>query len=403
MSRASVIVPWATTVAIFAAAIGVRLMVMRDPAIQLDLLPLPTATLLGLVGVWAVVHASVGMIIVWRRPGNRIGRLMQLAAPLLILAFFGYLVGAVRYAVAGSSDVLGGVAAWWGSTSLVPVLVLAFPLLGIVFPGGRLPTRRFRRPLRVILGGLLASSAVYAVAAGPVGEGLPDNPFGFVVLSPEVDAVLGFLALAGLVGSILMAVAATVIRWRRGTAVERAQLKWLLAALAAAPLLFAISWGTEIGPTAVIFDLLSIGSAMAVSLSVGVAVLRHRLFEIDRIISRTLTYAGVTVGLFGLFIAANLIAQWALSPLTNGNAIAVAGSTLVAAAAFNPLRTRLQALVDRRFNRGRYDAERTIEAFVGRLRDELDLATLEDALQRTTRVAVEPATSAVWLRGGARR
>src|SRR5688572_7904060 len=124
MNRASVLIPWAITVAILVAALVVLLTFMQDPTIQLDL---PTASLLGLVGVWAVVHASVGAIIAWKRPGNRIGQLMQLAAPLLILAFFGFLIGAVRYALAGSSDLLGGVAAWWGSTSLVPVLVLAFP------------------------------------------------------------------------------------------------------------------------------------------------------------------------------------------------------------------------------------------------------------------------------------
>ena len=399
MNRVAVLGPWLVTMALFVTVIAVLGIFMVHPRVRFDL---ETASLLGIVAIWGVVHASVGTLIAWRRPGNTVGRLMQLAAPLLILVFFGYLIGAGRYLIAGREDLIGGIAAWWGSTTIVLVIVVTFPLLVIVFPDGRLPTPSFRRPLQAVLGGLVVSTVVYAIAAGPVDSGLPDNPFGLVVLPPVVDAVLGTVVLVGLVGSILMAVVATILRWRRGTTVERAQLKWLLAVLVVAPPLFVISWGTDIEPDAV-FDLLSIASALAVSMAIGVAVLRYRLYEIDRIISRTLTYAGVTVGLFAVFVAANLVAQWVLSPFTNGNAVAVAGSTLLGAAAFNPLRSRLQAIVDRRFNRGRYDAERTIDAFAGRLRDELDLTTLADALLGTTRAAVEPATTAVWLRGGAPR
>jgi len=394
MKRASVLLPWGITVVIFAAALGVLATFMRDPEIQLDL---PTAFLLGLVGVWAVVHASVGMIIAWKRPGNRVGRLMQLAAPLLILAFFAYLIGAVRYVLAGDSDLLGGLAAWWGSTSLVPVLVVSFPLLAILFPDGRLPTPAFRLPLLSILAGLLASSVVYAVAAGPIDDGLPDNPFGLVVLSPEADAVLGVLVLAGLVGSILMAVAATIIRWRRGTTVERTQLKWLLTALAIAPLLFVISWDTDVGPIAVIFDLMSIGSALAVSLAVGVAVLRYRLYEIDRLISRTIGWAVITGLLVVVFAAGMLTLQAILSGVTQGETLAVAASTLLAFALFQPVRRRVQEAVDHRFDRARYDAEQTTRAFAERLRAEVDLDTLATDLELTATGAVRPSTAALWL------
>ena len=259
---------------------------MQDPRIQLDL---PTASLLGLVGIWAVVHASVGTIIAWRRPGNRIGRLMQLAAPLLILGFFGYLIGAVRYALAGSSDLLGGVAAWWGSTSLVPVLVLAFPLLGIVFPDGRLPTPAFRRPLRFDPRRSVGRRPSIAVTAGPVDKGSRTIRSASWSCPRRPTAVLGFLT------SLVWWAPSS---WRSpppssaGDAARpwrRAQLKWLLAALVgrAAPVRDLVGHG--VGPAAVVFDLLSIGSALAVSLAVGVAVLRYRLYEIDRIISRTLT------------------------------------------------------------------------------------------------------------------
>jgi hypothetical protein len=394
MSRVSVLAPLAITVALFVAAMWLLVLFMVDPRVQMDL---QTATLLGIVGTWAVVHASVGTLIAWKRSGNRIGRLMQLAAPLLILAFFGYLIGAVRYVLVGSSDVLGGAAAWWGSTTIVLVIVVAFPLLAIVFPDGRLPTPAFRGPLALIIGGLAASSAVYAVATGPIDGGLPDNPFGLVELAPEVDAVLGLLTLGGLVGSIVMAIAATVIRWRRGTPVERAQLKWLLVALAFAPLLFAISWSTDTGPAAPVFDLLSIGSALAVSLAVGVAVTRYRLFEIDRIISRTIGWAVVTGLLVAVFAGGVLALQAVLVDVTQGQTLAVAASTLLAFALFQPIRSRVQRAVDRRFDRSRYDAERAAAAFAERVRGEIGLESLVAELDATVDAAVRPSAVAVWL------
>ncbi|HEX6868328.1 MAG TPA: hypothetical protein VF119_05955, partial [Candidatus Limnocylindrales bacterium] len=192
-----------------------------------------------------------------------------------------------------------------------------------------------------------------------------------------------------------------ILRYRTAKAQERAQFRWLIAAssLSAALVVLMMVGGDAMGWAWSAW----LASTILPTLAIGIAVTRYHLYEIDRIISRSLTYAGVTVGLFIVFVVANLVAQWALAPFTDGNAIAVAGSTLIAAAAFSPLRARLQAVVDRRFNRGRYDAERTIDSFAGRLRDELDLTTLAEALQYTTRAAVEPASTAVWLRGGSFR
>jgi hypothetical protein len=235
------------------------------------------------------------------------------------------------------------------------------------------------------------------VAAGPVDGGLPDNPFGLVELAPEVDAVLGLLTLGGLVGSIVLSIAAAVIRWRRGTPVERAQLKWLLVALAFAPLLFAISWSTDIGPAAPVFDLLSIGSALAVSLAVGVAVTRYRLFEIDRIISRTIGWAVVTGLLVAVFAAGVVGLQTVLVDVTQGQTLAVAASTLVAFALFQPIRGRVQRAVDRRFDRSRYDAERAAAAFAERVRGEIGLESLVAELDATVDAAVRPSAVAVWL------
>ena len=135
-----------------------------------------------------------------------------------------------------------------------------------------------------------------------------------------------------------------------------------------------------------------------VPFSVGIAVLRYRLYEIDRIVSRTISWAMVSAVLVSVFIALVLVTQTALASITSSNTIAVAGSTLVVAALFQPLRRRVQARVDQRFNRARYDAERTVTAFTGRLRDEVDLDLLRAAITSTIGRTVQPASVSLWLR-----
>jgi hypothetical protein len=135
-----------------------------------------------------------------------------------------------------------------------------------------------------------------------------------------------------------------------------------------------------------------------IPLAIGVAVLRYRLYEIDRIISRTIGWAVVTTIVAGLFIALVLAFQALLAPLTGSNTIAVAGSTLLVAALFQPLRRRVQRLVDRRFNRTRYDAERTVAAFAARLRDEVDLESLRGEILTAVAQTVQPTSVSLWLR-----
>jgi hypothetical protein len=134
------------------------------------------------------------------------------------------------------------------------------------------------------------------------------------------------------------------------------------------------------------------------AVAVAIAISRHHLYDIDRLISRSIAYVVVTVILVGLFGGLVIGLQWLLSPLTNGETIVVAASTLIVATLFAPLRSRVQAVVDRRFDRAGYDAARTVEAYAGRLRDELDLATLTGDLQRVTASTVQPVATGVWLR-----
>ena len=146
------------------------------------------------------------------------------------------------------------------------------------------------------------------------------------------------------------------------------------------------------------FYLIAFGGFALLPVAIGIAVLRYRLFEIDRLISRTISYGVLTAIVAGLFVGFILVFQAVLAPLTQSNELAVAASTLLAATLFQPLRRRVQRLVDRRFNRTRYNAEQTVAVFASRLRDEVDLEALRAAIISTVSAAVEPSSVSIWLR-----
>jgi uncharacterized membrane protein YGL010W len=192
-----------------------------------------------------------------------------------------------------------------------------------------------------------------------------------------------------------------VVRLRRAQGVERAQLRWLVWSMAFIVIGFIIGLVGDSVFTNGLNGVVWLPAIIAFSLpplAIGIAVLRYRLYEIDRLISRTLAYGLVTVVLLAVFSGAILLLQALLSPLTSGNTLAVAGSTLLVAALFQPLRQRVQGLVERRFNRSRYDAQEAVAAFTERLRDEVDLDTLQGSLLSIVEATLEPTTSGLWLR-----
>ena len=207
----------------------------------------------------------------------------------------------------------------------------------------------------------------------------------------------------------MLAVASLLVRYRRGSGIERAQLKWFAAVatvtgVAALGSIATNSPSSATGPTgalgtvSAVFNVLIYVGLALLPLAIGIAVLRYRLYEIDRLISRTLAYGLVTLALLAVFGGAILLLSALLSPLTGGNTLAVAGSTVLVAALFQPLRRRVQALVDRRFNRSRYDAQEAVAAFTERLRDEVDIDTLQGSLLSIVEATLEPTTSGLWLR-----
>ncbi len=273
------------------------------------------------------------------------------------------------------------------------ILVVLVPML---FPDGRFMSRVWAAAGLFTLVAAAALLVGTAIRPGSL-EGAPevDNPFGVPAMSDASQALIEAVNLY-MFPALLIGIAAAVIRFRRGSPVERNQLKWFGSVLVLALLMLVVTFviPAPYDQMAWIIASLSIG---LVPVAIGIAVLRYRLYEIDRIISRTIGWAMVTGMLVVAFALLVLGLQAVLEPLTDGNTLAVAGSTLVVALLFNPLRARVQRAVDRRFDRSRYDGERTLAAFGERLRDEVDLGIIRADVLATVDASVRPTSVGLWL------
>jgi hypothetical protein len=344
----------------------------------------------------AVSFAAVGLVIARHRPQNPIGWLMLILAVGLISYVDGGLYNVLTYRL-GHRLPLGPVALLVYQVS-VPMLGL-LPLIILLFPDGRLPSPRWRWVVRGYLVLAVADMivqaqmSVYAVTH----HRTQVDASGMLLLSDRAYGIftepIGFIFLA----MWALSVGYQVVNWRRAAGERRQQLSWLMAGGAAALISFiaGAAVGARHGVWQVAGDVLLIGVA-ALPVGMGVAVLKYRLYDIDRIISRTLAYAVVSGLLVGVYAGLVLLATRAL-PFPLSTPVAVAASTLAAAALFNPLRRRVQQVVDRRFNRARYDAEQTVAAFAARLQDAVDLDSVRDDLARVVQKALEPAHISVWM------
>jgi hypothetical protein len=356
-----------------------------------------------LLATVAMAFATVGLLIARRQPGNRVAWVLMAAGPLIVLTFTGFAVGALRFAEFGSDDLVGGLAGTVAGACLGITLFVSVPLLAILFPDGRLPGPRWRVPVTLALVALVTYAVASLVQPGAADAELPVNPLGIESeLVIAVGALLDPLLSAGVLAGAVMAIIAVWTRFRRSSGVERQQVKWFLAAVAAIAVLLPLSFNDtflDSGGGFTVLDVLAMSSLALLPVAVGIAVLRYRLYEIDRIVSRTIGWALVTGLLVALFAAGVVVLQAVLSPVTSEDTLAVAVSTLVAFALFQPLRRRVQGAVDRRFDRARYDGERVAGAFADRLRDQVDLTGVERDFVGTVREALSPATSGVWIRG----
>jgi hypothetical protein len=337
--------------------------------------------------------AAVGAVLVVRRPRNAIGWLLLLGAALGVLSA-PQVQGPAGPLVSGTAPLAERAFAWLANVTGIPIFS-CYALLAIIFPSGHLPAGRWGRAVRVLIVANAVALVVSAIKPS-ISVSLADgstinaaNPF--ALLPPSSEGAVSTPGQIIVLGTLLLAVGSIVIRLWRAKGLERLQLRWLVASLvlSCVGVLVAIVSGLW----ALAFLVFT-----TIPLAIGVAVLRYRLYEIDRLISRTLAYGLVTLALLAVFGGAILLLSALLSPLTGGNTLAVAGSTLLVAALFQPLRRRVQAPVDRRFNRSHDDAERTLATFAARLRDEVDPQVLQAEILATVDAALQPTSISLWLR-----
>ncbi len=350
-----------------------------------------------------LAFSTVGALVAYRRPGNPVGWLLCVTGLLEALTAFGGEYGG--YALLAGvlpGGVFGLLLGSWTWLAAGSVLLFAF----LLFPDGRLPSTRWRAVAGLYVLVNCLSVAQVALAPGLLAEtgvrGLPPvvNPFGVEAVAGLSSGPVGVLTLPLAVFAALTPFAALFVRYRRAEAEEdRQQIKWV--AYAVALLTGAIAavgiWppleGTVAGLVLFLVGLLSIPAA------IGIAILRHRLFDIDLVINRTLVYAVLTAALALVYVVGVASLQFVLRPITGGGSqLAVVASTLAIAALFNPLRRRIQGFIDRRFYRKKYDAKETLLGFGARLRDETDLEALSGDLVGVVRETMEPEHASLWLR-----
>ena len=341
-----------------------------------------------------LIYAGVGVIVARRQPRNPIGWILLISIALLLLSAA---VGsyAVLYYRLGHHGLPLASAAVVLQPSWVPALLL-FPVVILLFPDGRLAARRWRWVLGAYaaLGACATAGLFWPAISAVAGHDVHLDSFGDVISNGHTGGALAAAEMLGLLSIAaiwLSFVAHQALSWRRATGERRQQLKWLASGAAITLVLLAISFG--VSSTSVAGEILSFGLA-ALPVGIGVGILKYRLYDIDRIISRTLAYAIVTGLLIGIYAGLVLLTTDVLSFHAP---VAVAVSTLAAAALFNPLRQRVQHIVDRRFNRARYDADQTVTAFSARLKDVVDLDSVRDDLASVVQRTLEPSHLSVWV------
>ncbi len=354
----------------------------------------------------SVTSLLVGAILVSRLPRNPIGWLLWISG--LLFAVTRITQGLADHGLTADPGSIPGAIwfAWVNAWVGVPGFLLLGALLPLLYPTGQPRSPRWRTVVFAVIVETVALTAVTSVmpfAARTYPAGV-ENPLaiggtvgdGLGVLQAGLDLVL--------ICMLLLALVSVVARYRQAIGIERQQIRWFafVGAISIVALVVAGLFKDSTGDAIATIDwfgwLIGIGGLVLLPVAIGIAILRYRLYEIDRIISRTIGWGLVSGVMVAVFATAILVFSSVLAPLTGGSTIAVAASTLLVASLFSPLRQRVQAIVDRRFNRARYDAERTIAAFADRLRDEVDLDQLASEIRATVTRTVAPATISVWTR-----
>lgn len=349
-----------------------------------------------------IAFAVVGGVLANRRPDNAIGWLFGVIGLLMTVGTLGESL-AVQ---AGDRSItrVAVAASWVATWYWIPYVYCLAVFLPLVFPTGRPRTRTGRGIAAAALGAMTISSVVGMLPQQLLANDDPaapifiDNPIGYLpIASAETDMTAGLVMLvAG--GFACASFGALVIRFRRSRDAERQQLKWGVLGLLALFLYFLVGglalWERFGDSRPPVLDLVFLSG---VPVTMGVAVMRYRLYDIDRIISRVISYTALTAILVGCYLAVVLVPTSILGGQRDTPDVVIAGATLVVAALFRPVRGRVQTVVDRRFNRARYDAGEVVRGFSTQLRDEVDLGALVTDLRTAVAASVEPRRVTVWL------
>ena len=356
------------------------------------------AVLTGVVpqAMWAISFPLVGAVIAAHRPRNPLGWIFLVIGLSQGLVVFGYEYASYGFRTVPGMAPGGGLAVWVAQWAWAPGFGLALTFVPLLFPDGRLPSRRWRPVAWLAAISIVVITVLTAVVLWPWrGPALlaPDT----VTQDTSAFDVIFFPAYGLMLGCGLACLTALLLRFRRARGVERQQLKWLLFACAVTiTIVLVVQPGTtnqwKLG------TLLALPFFPAVPVAAGIAILRYRLYEIDRIINRTLVYGLVTAVLGLGYAAGSLLFVLVTGAGSDPPSWLVAAATLAAAAVFRPVRRRIQAMVDRRFNRRRYQAAKIVEAFSTRLRDQVDLDSLSAELVAVADHTMEPTMLSLWLR-----
>ncbi len=352
-----------------------------------------------------LVFPITGIVVARRQPRNSV---VWVLLGIGLAAGFGSVVGSyATYGLLTNPGALPGadVAAAINGPTWDPVVVPIATLLLLLFPDGRPPSKRWNWVLWLTLFAMTAVFIAFMCTTADLSESLAGapkgmtNPLAVPAISALLPVVLPLIPLC-----MVLSVASLIVRFRRSRGFERLQLKWLATAAALGVGLYALAdllslanWGQTVDPWWLsLLQNLAIIAFLLIPVSIGVAILRYHLYDIDRIISRTVSYFLLTALLVGVY--ALIVVGIGTLTGRSENPVLIAGATLLVAALFRPLRRRLQTGIDRRLYRRRYDAERVLGAFASLLRDQLDLGALSTELQATVTQAVQPSSVSVWIR-----
>jgi hypothetical protein len=385
---------WALWAACLLLAVVSTVLVILNRSTATDSEQMPLLVGLGYAIIF-LVFAGVGALIIAYQPRNVVG--WSLYGFGMVATLVGFVDSYATYGLATNQGSVPGpaIAAWLSSTGNALIVVFIPPIF-LYFPSGRLLSARWRWVVWLLVPSVLMN-VLWNLNPGMINNSTieVENPFA-VFPSKSVSDVFGTLGLALVFVGIIAGLITLVLRFRRTRGKERQQLKWLamtagimvLIALSA-PILWTI-------PT--LWSIVFVIGIGAIPTGVGIAILRHDLYDIDVIINKTLVYGALTAILVGADVLLVIGIEHLLAPVSSGSDLVVAGSTLAVAALIRPLRVRIQSVVDRRFYRHKYDATRTLEAFSSRLRDQTDLSALATELGAVVQETMQPAHVTLWVR-----